>query len=409
MKTNRVLIGLGFSAALAAGCAPWSKPLPPGSNTAISPWVAPDAGATGAKPGPNDPPPTTVEKISAGFSDARNNVRKLFHRASKKDTVEPADSNDPVSLNSKPAHPSPEFYVSVARVQEQAGNVQGAIDQCRHALAIDPTNLTALLALARLYDRQGELQDATTWYRETTRRHPREPAAFNDLGLCYARQQRYDESIDSLKKAVSLQPDKALYRNNLATVLVETGRTDEALAALAPVHGKAIAHYNIGFLLNKRGKKDAALAQFRMAAAEDRNFDAARQWVDSLGAEIAGQGPAGTSATVVSSPRAAEGVSAEPPPAVPPQREKPEGSRLPPVPPVETGPMLQMSPSTNESPAISDERTRYNETRRPVRSPSSQAAVPPTPDQVREYRDRSGGQLQPLPPVEPAPYPPSRY
>ena len=56
-------------------------------------------------------------------------------------------------------------------------------------------------------------------------------------------------------KAVELQPDRELYRNNIATVLVEVGRSDEAVRQIAAVYGEPIAHYNVGVLLQQQGKR----------------------------------------------------------------------------------------------------------------------------------------------------------
>ena len=49
------------------------------------------------------------------------------------------------------------------------------------------------------------------------------------LGLCLHRQGKLNESVTVLREAVRLQPDRKLYRNNLATVLVEAGQLDDAL------------------------------------------------------------------------------------------------------------------------------------------------------------------------------------
>jgi tetratricopeptide (TPR) repeat protein len=130
------------------------------------------------------------------------------------------------------------------------------------------------------------LERATENYLEAVKYHPKEAIAFNDLGLCYARRQKYDEALAALQRAVELQPDRVLYRNNIATVLVVQGRIDEALQHLTDAHGAAVAHYNIGFLLNKRGQQAQALQQFALALQADPNMTDARQWIDSLSAQM---------------------------------------------------------------------------------------------------------------------------
>ena len=54
------------------------------------------------------------------------------------------------------------------------------------------------------------------------------------------------------KNAAAAQPPYPLYRNNLAAVLVDLQRYDEALRHLAAVHAASVAHYNLGFLLAER-------------------------------------------------------------------------------------------------------------------------------------------------------------
>jgi tetratricopeptide (TPR) repeat protein len=76
---------------------------------------------------------------------------------------------------------------------------------------------------------------------------------------------------------VELQPLNKLYRNNLATALVELGRADKAFQHLMAVHGEAVAHYNLGFLLWKAKKPEEARQQFLAALAVDPSLTPARK------------------------------------------------------------------------------------------------------------------------------------
>ena len=57
------------------------------------------------------------------------------------------------------------------------------------------------------------------------------------------------DAAAALRRAVAADPKEVLDRNNLATVLIELNRSDEAYQTLVSVHGEAVVHYNIGFLL----------------------------------------------------------------------------------------------------------------------------------------------------------------
>lgn len=248
---------------------PWSK-------DASSP--APSLAMTPEEPGPLKKLGNSVTGVFKRTGDAASGLTK---KASKKPV-------DPLSLDVKAAPPGPEFYTRLAKVREQGGETATAQELYKKALQEDPHYLQAQLGSARLYDRLGRMDEATTGYLEAVRSHPTEASTFNDLALCYARQKKFNESAAALRRAVELRPEFPLYRNNLATVLVEQGRLDEAYQQLATVHGPAVAHYNLGFLLNKRGRPQDALQQFAMAVEKDPTFEPAQQWVESLSADLNG-------------------------------------------------------------------------------------------------------------------------
>jgi Tfp pilus assembly protein PilF len=106
--------------------------------------------------------------------------------------------------------------------------------------------------------------------------------AHNDLGLCYARQNDLARARESLSKAVSLVPTSKLYRNNLATVLVDARQYNEAYEQLAAVHPPATAQYNLGVLANRRGDKVEAMNRMQQALALEPNLAQARTMIDRL-------------------------------------------------------------------------------------------------------------------------------
>ena len=91
-----------------------------------------------------------------------------------------------------------------------------------------------------------------------------------------------------MNRAVELSPDNPKYRNNLATILVETGRIDEAVQKLAVGSTPAVAHYNVGYLLHQKGQTNEALRHFQQALAIDPGLSPAREML----AQLAGNGGA---------------------------------------------------------------------------------------------------------------------
>ncbi|QDT68235.1 Tetratricopeptide repeat protein [Planctomycetes bacterium MalM25] len=131
--------------------------------------------------------------------------------------------------------------------------------------APQPVDTKALRRRGHELDRAGKLAEAERTYRQAIGADPTSAAAVNDLGLCLARQGKLQPSAAVLRQAIMMRPDKPLYRNNIATVLVELDQADEALVHLKTAYGPATAHYNLGQLLTRGGKTDEAVAQFREA------------------------------------------------------------------------------------------------------------------------------------------------
>jgi tetratricopeptide (TPR) repeat protein len=218
--------------------------------------------------------------LTKSFKKIGETVSKPFKKNPEAETSPPEDES--LIPASKNASLGPDFYVSLARMEAKAGRVKTAVEQYQKALDADPKHVNALLGLARLYDREGDSAKAFEYYRRAVKADPENGTALNDLGLCYARNEMLDESIATLQKAVSIEPEHKLYRNNLATVLVEGGRAQEALRTLVPVHGQAVAHYNIGFLLDHCNRKAEALEHFEAAVELDPTLVQAQKWVAIL-------------------------------------------------------------------------------------------------------------------------------
>ena len=197
-----------------------------------------------------------------------------------------AQRNDPTSLFNKTTKPGPELYVTMAQLREQAGDAAEAESLYQKALKADPKYLPALMGYAHLEDRRGNLEAATKLYKKAISKHPNEVAPYNDLGLCFHRQGKLNESVQTLHHAVVLQPDKKLYHNNLAMVLVDLDRNDDALKELTAAGSPASAHYNLASLLHRKGDDAGALEHFQQALAEDPSMQPAQQWIAKLAPEM---------------------------------------------------------------------------------------------------------------------------
>jgi tetratricopeptide (TPR) repeat protein len=184
---------------------------------------------------------------------------------------------DPISLGNSPGEVGADLYYHAAQVYESQGKVKAAVDHYEKALSVDESDFRSLISLARLYDRQGDLAHAESYYQRVIHAHPNRPTCFNDLGLCYARRGNLRAAEATLQRAVELDPQNARYRNNLANVLVQDNRLEEAFLQLAATHGPAAAHYNLAYMLVKRNRRQDAELQLQMALQKDPSLVAAQR------------------------------------------------------------------------------------------------------------------------------------
>ena len=236
-------------------------------------------------------PPPATERIAAAVTD--NPVTKFFFGEPQPNAMQPNAMQararqaarpqlDPISLGYEGGPPNAQLFISMAEVNDNGGNVDQARRMYLKALEVEPGNLTALLGLARMEDRLGRLDEAVRVYQGALASHPQDTTALNDLALCYARQGRLQPSLALLERATALQPGKQLYRNNVAKVLVEMNRLDDAITQLAAVYPPAVAHYNLGVMLNQRGRTQEAVHCLSIATQIDPQMQPARTLLAQL-------------------------------------------------------------------------------------------------------------------------------
>jgi len=218
--------------------------------------------------------PSFTESISSKFSQIGQSM------APAKPTV---TNDDPTSLQSK-GKPTVELYVAVARLYEEQQRFAEAENQYKRGLHESPKDLRVLLGYARLKDRTGKPEEAVKLYKQAIEANPKDPSAYNNLAVHYARRRMLREAISTMQRAAELRPTEPKYRNNLATLFVEIGRPDLAFVQLRAVNDDAVSHYNLGYLLNKKGQTQAAAREFAEALRYNPQLTSAKQWLDRLNA-----------------------------------------------------------------------------------------------------------------------------
>jgi Flp pilus assembly protein TadD len=282
--------------------------------------------------------------------------------------------------------PTPDLCVATARLCESRGDFAGAAAQYEMALKASPDYVPALLSYAHLQDNQNKLAEATKLYERAAKANPKEAGTYNDLGLCLARRGMATDALGALGKAVQLQPDKALYRNNLAVVLVDQHRPDDALTQLRAVDTEAVANYDLGILLEQRKQDVLAQARFQHALELDPQFTEARLWNEHLAkraAALASTQPSRAQQALPPETRLASvpttmqrpGLYSGPPNIAAPGPQTGQ-SAVPPMP--DTAPRIASIPSSMQRPF------GYGGPQQPAETglQPNGSAVPPTPESL---------------------------
>ncbi|WP_207395237.1 tetratricopeptide repeat protein [Bremerella alba] len=226
--------------------------------------------------------------ISSAFKKAGDSISGFFTPEPR----EPKFENDPISLSNMPDEINANVYLSAARMMENSNNFDGAERQYKQCLEKFPNSRLTQLSYARLLHRTQRLDESLVIYEMADKDHPKDPTICNDMGLCLARMGRKDEAMAKFHQATLGAPEDPRYRNNMAMVLVDAGRADEALSQLVYAHGKAKGHFNLGFLLYRKGDHQGAVANFEAALQQDASLTQAADMLQRLqGEQIAGPGP----------------------------------------------------------------------------------------------------------------------
>ena len=215
------------------------------------------------------------------FSRFRKSKPNIVTKFNEKPIPQTVDASDPTSL-AVPDTVSPNVYLTAAAVSEHQGATDKAIAQYQKLLKIAPNHRQGLIRLARVLHSNGRMQESIETYQRAVAAYPTDAVILNDLGLCLARNGQHQEAVAAIQKAQQLDPKNTMYGNNLAAVLVESHRVEDAIGVLTQKHGPAIAHYNVGYMLNQQGDTAAATEHFATSLRYDPNLQQAQQMLDRM-------------------------------------------------------------------------------------------------------------------------------
>ncbi|MGO8763563.1 MAG: tetratricopeptide repeat protein [Limisphaerales bacterium] len=140
----------------------------------------------------------------------------------------------------------------------------------RRTVALGAAGLAAsILSLALTRQQLGYWRDSETLFRHTLKVTRANSVIHNDLSVVLLENGRTDEAISEAQEALRVDPDYVEARNSLGNALIEDGRIDEAIsqfqAALRLNPDYADTHNNLGDALSKKGRIDEAMIQIQEA------------------------------------------------------------------------------------------------------------------------------------------------
>jgi tetratricopeptide (TPR) repeat protein len=168
----------------------------------------------------------------------------------------------------------PNFYLELGDAMRHAGDLSGAIDSYRQALALDPLSSRAQRRLGVALEGAGKADEALAIMKTATEREPGNVLFWYERALIEARSGSADMAIADLRKALELEPDVADAQNSLGSLLAQKGdiRAAESAfrAALAINPYDSGTRSNLGRLLASRQDWKQAAFQLQKAVQLDQ-------------------------------------------------------------------------------------------------------------------------------------------
>lgn len=265
------LLGLS-TLSLASGCASMSGPGSWFSGSAGNGGLASTLSSTSQ--GVTGQVKSMGTTMSTAMGKAKNIVTSPFAPANP-------DKGDPTSLSNLPDNLGPEIWVTNGQLYESQSKYAKAQENYAKALTIEPNNQAALLSMARLHVRQQQYSEAEQMFGKALAGNP-QADVYNELASILQKQGRMAEAQAAVQQAIAAEPNSQRFRNNLAGMLVASGRSDEAVQQLSQVFPPAIASYNVAYLHFANQDLAGAQQYLQSALQADPNLKEARDLMDKI-------------------------------------------------------------------------------------------------------------------------------
>lgn len=171
----------------------------------------------------------------------------------------------------------PDIFTQLALCHLNLGELDEAAERLSRAIALRPGHHEVITQLGVIHLRRRDLSASTSAFREALSLQPTNAAYMNNLAVVLADTPgALDEAKQLAMKASQALPDSPPIQDTLGWILLQQGRTEEALRLLEvaaerlPRDGGTQYHYAVA--LQKSGKVEEARDQARRALAVSDNF-----------------------------------------------------------------------------------------------------------------------------------------
>jgi len=162
---------------------------------------------------------------------------------------------------------NPEIALALARVWYRLGNSTKTLEYSRTASSLAPDSAEAALLMGRMLVEEGELQTAIPVLRRAVELAPDNAYAHAALGNGLIPVQKWGQARDILGKALQIDASLTSARKDLAYVLAQLGKQQEAFDQYLSVMPEADTNNQLGMIMLKQERWAEAKDFFREALA----------------------------------------------------------------------------------------------------------------------------------------------
>jgi tetratricopeptide (TPR) repeat protein len=123
---------------------------------------------------------------------------------------------------------NPAAHFNYASELRKRGDIEGAVQEYRKAIALDPGMALAYSNLGALLQSRGQLAEAESLYLRTIELRPHYALAWNNLGIVRYKRGDGTGAVQALRRAIELKPGDAGAMYNLGRIYQQAGIADSA-------------------------------------------------------------------------------------------------------------------------------------------------------------------------------------